>query len=155
MNFRTMHLPLHAIIHVNPFLISFQMAAMPFNHVLDRLQSKHSLLKDLLKGYEGLHFSDICYVPPQRSLQMQQVSLTYLLNTVESNAFQPEGSTVSSISSSTAILIVFLSDAELQGVEHIHVGLIVCHTDCKPYDHSGIPPFIKTINSDLEKARKR
>ena len=80
------------------------------------------------------------------------VHLDYLLNAVDSNAFQPEGCTVNTISGLTAILIMFLSDADLKGMEHIHIGLIVCCTDCQLYDQSGILPFIETINGDLEKA---
>ena len=81
--------------------------------------------------------------------------LNYLLNVVDSNAFQPEGSTVNSISGSTAILIMFLSDMDFKGMEHIHIGLMVCHTDCKLYDQTGILPFIKILNNDLKKAQKR
>ena len=131
------------------------MSAIPFDCTLDRFQSKHSLPKGLLRSYKGLHFDDICYALPQHSLWMQRVPLNYLLNVVDINAFQPEGSTVNSISGLTAILIVFLSDADFRGVEHVHINLVVCCTDCKPYDQSGILPFIKTINDNLEKARKR
>ena len=157
MNFFITHSLLHAISHTNTSIFSFffQMAAIPFDHALDRFQSKHSLLKDLLRSYEGLHFSDICYALPQRSLQMQQVPINYLLNVVDSNAFQPEGSTTNSISGSTAILIMFLSDVDFKGMEHIHIDLMVHCADCKLYDQSGILPFIETINNDLEKAQKR
>ena len=68
--------------------------------------------------------------------------------------FQPEGSTVNSISGLTAILIVFLSDVDFKGVEYIHISLMDNHANCKLYDQSGIP-FIETINDDLEKAQKR
>ena len=69
-------------------------------------------------------------------------------------AFQPEGSTANSISGSTAILIVFLSEADFKGMEHIHIGLMVHCADCKLYDQSGILPFIETVNDNLEKAPK-
>ena len=62
---------------------------------------------------------------------------------------------MNSISGSTAILIMFLSDADFNGVEHIHIGLMVHHTDCRLYDQIGILPFIETINNDLEKTQKR
>ena len=74
---------------------------------------------------------------------------------VDSNAFQTEGSTANSISDSTAILIVFLSDADFKSMEHIYISLVVHHAECKLYDQSGILPFIETINDDLEMAHKK
>ena len=43
----------------------------------------------------------------------------------------------------------------LQGMEHVHIGLVVHRTDCKLYDQSEILPFIETISDDLEKAQKK
>ena len=72
-NFCTMRSLLHAFSHASTFILSFffQMAAILFDHALDRFQSKHSLPKDLFRSYKGLHFGDICYTPPQHSLLMQ------------------------------------------------------------------------------------
>ena len=38
---------------------------------------------------------------------------------------------------------------------HVHISLVVHRTNCKLHDQSGILPFIKIINNNLEKAQKR
>ena len=57
------------------------------------------------------------------------------------------------MSSSTAILIVFLSDDQHEAVQHVHIGLIVCHIGCTLYEQKAILPFICSIKEDLERAR--
>ena len=56
-------------------------------------------------------------------------------------------------SNSTAILIVFLLDDQHEAIEHIHIGLVVCHFGCTLYEQKAILPFIQSIEEDLEKAR--
>ena len=108
-----------------------------------------------MTSYEALHFRDIHFVPPQCTLNMQWVSITYLKSLVNDNSFQPEGIKQNIYYSTTTILIVFLSDEEHQGIEHMHIGLVVHCKECLLYMQDGILPFLKSIEADLKKARDR
>ena len=124
-----------------------------FITLCEHLQSLHSLPRDLLTGQEGLHFGDVCFVLLQHTLHMQHIPLTYLKILISEDSFQPEGMTMDVASNSTAILIVFLSDDQHEAIEHIHIGLVVCHVGCTLYEQKAILPFIQSIKEDLEKAR--
>ena len=84
---------------------------------------------------------------------MQWVSLIYLKSLVAENAFQPEGIKPDTYSHSMAILIIFLSNKEHQGIEHMHIGLVVRCEGCHLYMQDGILPFVKPIEADLKKVR--
>ena len=58
-------------------------------------------------------------------------------------------------SHTTTILLVFLSDDQLQTIEYVHIGLVVHHTGCQLYEQKAIPWFIKSIEDHLEKARSK
>ena len=142
--------------HVHNLLFFFlQMAALSFEHLLDSLQSPESLPQEMMTSYEALHFGDICFALLQCTLNMQWVSLTYLKSLVNDNSFQAEGVKMNAYSSTTAILIVFLSDEEHQGIKHVHIGLVVCHEECHLYMQDGILPFVNSIEADLKKVRDR
>ena len=53
------------------------------------------------------------------------------------------------------ILIVFLSDKEHQGIEHVHISLVVWHEGCHLYMQNGILPFMEYIEADLQKVWDR
>ena len=108
-----------------------------------------------MTGYEALHLRDICFAPPQHTLNMQWVSLIYLKSLVTDNAFQPEGIQPDAYSHTMAILIVFLSDKEHQGIEHVHIGLVVWCEECCLYMQNGILPFMESIEADLQKVQDR
>ena len=122
------------------------------NFLLDCLQSTHSLPNEMLTNQEGLHFGDICFVPPQHTLNMQCISLTYLKSLISDNYFQPAGMPSDAASGSTAILIVFLSDEQHTAIQHVHISLVVCCVGCNLYDQEGILHFINSIEEDLKKA---
>ena len=86
---------------------------------------------------------------------MQQVSLIYLKSLVTDNAFQPEGIKPDAYNHTTAILIVFLSNKEHQGIEHVHISLMVQCERCHLYMQDGILPFMKSKEADLKKVRDR
>ena len=132
-----------------------QMAALSFEHILDCLQSLEFLPKDMMTSYKALHFRDIRFMLLQCSLNMQLVSLTYLMSLVNDNSFQPKGIKADLYSSSTAILLVFLSDEEHQAIQYVHIGLVVLHAGCNLYTQDGILPFMKSIEEDLAKTRER
>ena len=104
--------------------------------------------------YEALCFRDICFALLWHTLNMQQVSLTYLKSLVNDN-FQPESVKLNSYSGTTAMLIVFLSDEEHKCIEHVHIGLVVHHEECNLYMQDGILPLVKSIEADLKKVRDR
>ena len=70
---------------------------------------------------------------------------------VTDNAFQPEGIQPDVYSHTTAILIIFLSDKEHQGTEHVHTGLLVQCEGCHLNMQNGILPFVESIEADLQK----
>ena len=86
---------------------------------------------------------------------MQQVSPAYLKSLVNDNSFQPEGVKPNVYSSTTAILIVFISNEEHQGIEHMHISLVVHCEECHLYMQDGILPFMKSTEADLKKVRDR
>ena len=131
------------------------MAAVSFKHLLECLQGPESLPHDTMTGYEALRFGDIHFTTPQYTLNLQQVSLTYLKSLVADNSFQPEGIKPDTYSGTTTILIVFLSEEDHEGTEHVHIGLVVCNGGCCLYTQEGILPFVKAIEADLKKVRDR
>ena len=86
---------------------------------------------------------------------MQQVSLIYLKSLVADNAFQPEGIKLDACSHTTAILIVFLSAKEHQGIDHVHISFVVQHKGCHLYIQDWILPIMTSIETDLKKVRDR
>ena len=137
------------------FLLHIAMAMINFDTLLNCLQSSHSLPEEILISQEGLCFRDICFALPQCTLNMQHVSLMYQRSLISDNCFQPEGMPSDAVSSSTAILVVFLSDAKHMTIQHVHLSLVVYRVSCNLYDQSGILPFITSIKEDLEKVRQR
>ena len=141
--------------HLHPHFFFLQIAALSFQHLLDCLHSPESLPWDVMTGYEALCLRDIHFAPLQWTLNMQWVSLIYLKSLVTDNAFQPEGIKPDAYCHITAILIVFLSNAEHQVIEHVHIGLVVWHEGCCLYMQNGILPFMKSIEANLKKVRHR
>ena len=131
------------------------MATLNFKHLLDCLQCPESLPQDMMTSHEALCFRDIRFAPLWRTLNIQRVSLTYLKSLVVDNSFQPEGIKPDAYSNSPAILIVFLSDEEHQGIEHVHIGLVVHREGCHLYMQDRTIPFMKSIEADLKKVRDR
>ena len=121
------------------------MALIKFNTMLECLQSPHLLLSELLSSQEGLHYGDMCYMPLQHTLKMHHVPYNYFVNLVQENNFQLVGTTMDDASNSTAILLVFTSDDQLQTIEYVHIMLVVHHTDCQLYKLRSIPCFTQSI----------
>ena len=55
----------------------------------------------------------------------------------------------------TAILIVFLSDADLMEIEHMHLGVIVRHVGSCLTRPDDINSFLESIENDPAAVRKR
>ena len=131
------------------------MALIKFDTMLDHLQSPHLLPSELLSGQEGLHYGDMHYMPLQHMMKMQRVPYNYFINLVWENNFQLVGTTMDDASNPTAILLVFMSDDQLQTIEYLHIGLVVCHADCQLYEPRSIPCFIQSIDDDLKRTREK
>ena len=119
------------------------------------MQNPHSVLGNLLTGPEGLHYGDVRYMPLQCTLKMQHMPYTYFTSLIQEKNYQLEGTPMDAASHTTTILLVFLSDDQLQTIEYIHIGLVVCHASCQLYEQKAIPWFIKSIEDHLEKARSK
>ena len=120
------------------------MALIKFNTMLELLQSTHSLLSELLSSQEGLHM----YMPLQRMLKMQHVPYNYFINLVQENNFQLVGTTMDDASNTTAILLVFTSDDQLQTIEYVHIRLVVHRAGCQLYEPRSIPCFTQSIDDE-------
>ena len=114
------------------------MALISFTTILECLQSLQSLLGNLLTGPEGLHYGDMCYMPLQYTLKMQCMPYNYFTSLIQENNFQLEGMPMDTANHTTTILLLFLSDNQLQTIEYIHIGL-VGHTSCQLYEQKNIP----------------
>ena len=117
------------------FLFFFLHSVLSVSWTASRVQS---LPQDIMTGYEALHFGDICFALLWHTLNMQSPSPP---SPLEPDAY----------SNTTAILIVFLSDEEHQGIENVHINLVVHHEGCHLYMQDGILPFVKSIEVDLKK----
>ena len=100
------------------------MATLSFDLLLDCLKSVESLSQDMMTGYEALCLGDIHFVPPWDTLNMHPVSLTYLKSLVNDNCFKPESIKPSVYSTSTTILLVFLSNEPHECIQHMHIGAL-------------------------------
>ena len=130
------------------------MALIKFNAMLECLQSPHSLPSELLSSQGGLHYGEMCYMPLQCTLKMQHVPYNYFINLVWENNFQPVGTIMDDTSNTTAILLVFTSDNQLQAIEYIHIGLVVHHAGCQLYKPRSVPCFTQSIDDDLKRTRE-
>ena len=131
------------------------MAVLSSKLLLNCLHSLESLPQDMMTNYKALHLRDIHFALPWHTLNMQWVSLVYLKSLVNDNCFQPEGIKPGVYSSSTAILLVFLSDEQHEGIQHVHIGLVVHCKKCNLYMQDRILSFVKSIEADLKKAWDR
>ena len=58
-------------------------------------------------------------------------------------------------SNTTTILLVFMSDDQLETIKYVHIWLVVCRTSCQLYELRSIPWFTKSIDDDLKKTREK
>ena len=126
-----------------------------FDTMLERLQHTLSITADVLRGSAGLRISNICYCPQVRTLQMQCMGLPYLKTLIAENRFQPRGAKLEHASTSTCIMINFLSNAEYMEVEHVHIGLIIIQKGFCPREQKDILPFLDVIHRDLQATHEK
>ena len=131
------------------------MALIPFETMLEHLQSPHSLPGGILSGQEGLHYGDVHYMPMRCTLLMQHVPYHYFNNMALDHALQPVKAVLIDASDTTAILLVFVSDDQLTSIEHVHIRLLVYHIGSQIYEPKAIPQFIQYIEADLKHTKER
>ena len=131
------------------------MAELCFDCLLDHIQCSESIPLDMFSSNEGLCLRHICFMLLQHSLNMQQVSLTYLKSLIGISTFQPKGYKDDMYSSSTAILLVFLSNDQHKTIKFVHISLVVHHMGSNITTQADILLFVGPIESDLGKARDR
>ena len=127
------------------------MAMLSFKHLYAQLQSPESMPSKTLRSCKVLCFRDIHFAPVQHTLNVQHVSLRYLKSLIHDNAFQPVSYEPTEYSGTTTIPIVFHSNREHKGIEHIYIGLVVCHEKHSIYMQADILNFVETIEADLKK----
>ena len=54
-----------------------------------------------------------------------------------------------------AVLVIFVLDKELEGIEFVHLGMVVCHAGRQIADPSSINDFLDSIMKDLEFSRSK
>ena len=64
------------------------MALIKFSQLQDYLQ-EGDIKEGILSSQEGLHYSDICYMPLHCSLKMQCIPFQYFSDLVNDNVFTP------------------------------------------------------------------
>ena len=126
------------------------MALIPFKTILEHCQSPYSLPWGILSGQEGLHYRDMHYMPMHHMLLMQHIPYHYFNSMAEDHAFQLVKAALKDASDTTAILLVFVFDNQLTSIEHIHIGLMVCHIGSQIYEPKAIPQFIQYIEMGLK-----
>ena len=137
----------------NLSILFLQMAELTFPGTQEPIQSADSLPSDTLKGNEGLRIGNICFTPMWNSLKMQRISMAHLMGLVAEGAFNPTNLKASQYSSSTAILIIFISNWELK--KFIHFGMVICHVGRSLIDSSSINKLLHLIADDLEQVRAK
>ena len=126
------------------------MALIPFETILEHLQSPNSLPGGILSEQEGLHYGDMCYMPMHRMLLMQHIPYHYFNNMAQDQAFQPVKAVLKDATDTTAILLVFVSDDQMTSIEHIHIVLVVSRIGSQIYEPKAIPQFIQYIEANLK-----
>ena len=86
---------------------------------------------------------------------MQYMPYHYFINLTCNNAFQPVKATMKDASTTTPILLVFVSDDQLKTIKYVHIRLVVHCTSCQFYEPKSIPWFIQLIEADLKQAKEK
>ena len=109
------------------------MAMFCYQDLLAHLQSPESIPEHILQSQEGLCFGDDWFMPAQQTLKMQCLGLTDFEVLIDQNAFQPPSTPASSVSHTTALLLIFHTDVDLKDIGRINISLAVRHQGCNFY----------------------
>ena len=131
------------------------MALILFETLLECLQSSYSLPGGILTGKEGLHYGDVHYMPMCHTLLMQCIPFSYFTNMVGNHAFQPANDKTKDARNMAAILLVYITDAELMCIEYIHIAFIIHHEGSQIYEPKSIPNYIQYIIDHIKYTRQK
>ena len=104
--------------HIVPIFPNFPITVSTLHISEAPILHRDKQLLEFLIGEEYCHNfinQELTFLQP--STVYETTTLEDSVNIVDSNAFQPEGSTTNSISGSTAILFMFPSDVDFKGME--------------------------------------
>ena len=131
------------------------MVLIPFQKLLEHLQYSAKIPNRILTGQEGLHYGNIHFMPQHHTLKMQRIPFPYFCHIVDDNAFAPLKCELKDVSSTTTILLVYTTSADLTFIEYVHIGLIVCCVDSQVYEPKSIPAYIKYVKGDMRHIRQK
>ena len=128
------------------------MSLIKFSWLQDYLQDGN-IKEGILSRQEGLHYGNIHYMPPCRSLRMQRIPYQYFCDLVSDNVFTSPNPKLPKASTTTALLLIFTTNADLTSIEYIHIGLIIRQAKSPLEEASSISAFITYIEEDCQAAR--
>ena len=131
------------------------MVLIPFETLLEHLQSSYMIPNGILTRQEGLHYGHICFMLPHYTLQMQHVPFSYFTSMVDDNIFHPPKYQPKDDSGTTAILLVYAMNNELTSIEYIHIRLVIHWAGSQVYEPRSILDYIQYIRDNIKYARQR
>ena len=131
------------------------MALILFKKLLECLQYSAEIPNGILTGQEGLHYGDIRFMPQHCTLKMQCVPFLYFCHMVDDNAFAPLKCELKDTSSTTTILLVYTTSADLTFIKYVHIGLIVRCVGSQVYEPKSIPAYTKYIKEDARRIQQK
>ena len=140
---------------ISPLFLQMAMAIFCFQDLLACLESLESIPEHILQGQEGLCFGDVWFMPARWTLEMQCLGLVDFKALIDQNAFQPPGTPASSISHTTALLLIFHADVNLKDIGHVNIILIMHCQACNFYQQDAICGYMGSIRTDLVVAKKK
>ena len=130
------------------------MADWAFEDVLAAIQSPPSIPTLVLQSADGIRLGDVRFAKICTTLQMHTVSLRVLEKWVEKWELNPENMAEANYSHSMAILLALYPDTQLNDIESMGIGLIVCQCRATLGQVSSIPQLIKYVHTLLEFERE-
>ena len=118
--------------------------------VLSAIKNPPSITTSVLESSAGLCLGDICFAEIYTTLRMHAVSFTLFERLIANGSFNPEHMAESDYSHSTAILLVFIPDAQLKDIERVGIGLVICQCNRLLTPISSVDQFITYIHNALK-----
>ena len=129
------------------------MADWTFRQALSTIKSPPSIPISVLESSAGLHLGDIHFAELCTTLRMCTVSLALLERLIADESFNPEHMAKSDYSHNTAVLLMFIPDANLKDIERVGIGLVVCQHGGPLALISSVQQFISYICNVLKLER--
>ena len=107
----------------SPILI--QMAMWSFRDALEELELRRQFNESMLKSEVGLRLGDIHFAEIQTTIKMRAVRFSTFLRYIADGSFNPDHLAPHCCSQTTAILLAFLPDRNIQDIESIGIGCVI------------------------------